>query len=157
TVSSFNGWRLQCTTAGGTTRLVVTNGGVLKLSTGVNTGNLRVGLAGGDNSADNIVDIFGTVDLTLGTGPLAGNNAVSLGQSGANAILYLRSGGLLVTRALFGLAPGNAEAHFMGGTLKAIANDAGFISGLTNAFIEDGGLVVDTTNFTVTIPQPLLA
>ncbi|MGC3958370.1 MAG: autotransporter-associated beta strand repeat-containing protein [Verrucomicrobiota bacterium] len=157
TVNSANGWRLQSMFSGGTTRLIVTNGGVLKISSGVNTGNLRIGLTGGDNSANNIVDISGTVDLTLTTGTLAGNNAVSLGQSGANAILYLRSGGLLVTRALFGLSPGNAEAHFMGGTMRAMANDSGFIAGLTNAYMDNGGLTIDTTNFTVTVPQALLA
>ncbi|HXI71503.1 MAG TPA: autotransporter-associated beta strand repeat-containing protein, partial [Verrucomicrobiae bacterium] len=157
TFNSFDGWRMQCLAAGATMRLVVTNGGTFNVTYGGNTGNLRVGLAGGDNSADQILDIAGTVNLTPTSAVVSGNNAVGLGFSGANDVLYLRSGGLLATRALVGGAPGNAEAHFMGGTMRAIANDTGFISGLTNAFVEDGGLSIDTTNFSVTVPQPLLA
>jgi autotransporter-associated beta strand protein len=152
-----DGWRVQNTLFSSTLRLAVTNGGVLNISAGHNTGNLRIGLTGGDNSADNILDLAGTLNLTPTNAAVNGNNAVSLGQSGANDILYLRSGGLLITRALYGLAPGNAEAHFLGGTMRAIANDTGFITGLTNAFMDDGGLIVDATNFSVTIPQPLLA
>jgi autotransporter-associated beta strand protein len=151
-----DGWRLQNTLPGSTIRLVVTNGGVLNACVSVNTGNLRLGLAGGDNSANNILDVAGTINLTPLTG-VAGNSAVNLGLSGANDILYLRPGGLLMTRSLFGSSPGNAEVHFMGGTIKAIANDTGFISGLTNAFMEDGGLTIDTTNFSVTASQALIA
>ncbi|EEF63395.1 beta strand repeat-containing protein [Pedosphaera parvula] len=154
--TNADGWRLQNTFPGSTMRLVVTNGGVLNVAVAGNTGNLRVGLAGGDNSADNILDISGTVDLTPSIA-VAGNNAVNLGASGVNDILYLRSGGLLKTRAVLGSAPANAEVHFMGGTLTAIVNDTGFIQGLTNTFMDNGGLTVDTSNFTVTVPQPLLA
>jgi fibronectin-binding autotransporter adhesin len=154
--SNADGWRLQNTFPGSTMRLVVTNGGVLNISTATNTGNLRIGLTGGDNSADNILDISGTLNLTPSTG-VAGNSAVNLGASGVNDILYLRSGGVLKTRAILGSAPANAEVHFMGGTLTAIANDTGFIQGLTNAFMENGGLTIDTTNFSVTASQPLVA
>jgi autotransporter-associated beta strand protein len=154
--TSGDGWRLQNTSPGTTIRLVVTNGGVFNVAVNFASGNLRVGLAGGDNSANNIVDLSGTLNMT----PLAGvgaNSAVNLGSSGANAILYLRSGGLLMTRAIYGSSPANAEVHFMGGTLKAIANEAGFIQGLTNAFVDEGGLTIDTTNFSVTAAQALVA
>jgi autotransporter-associated beta strand protein len=151
--TSSDGWRMQNLASGSAMRLAVTNGGVFNVTIGGNSGNLRVGLAGGDNSANNILDISGTVNLAPTNAAVNGNNAVSLGLSGANDILYLRSGGLLVTRALVGGSPANAEAHFMGGAIRAIAND----TGLTNAFMEDGGLTVDTTNFFVTISQPLLA
>jgi fibronectin-binding autotransporter adhesin len=152
-----NGWRLQNFFPGTDLHLIVTNGGVLLVANGNTTGNLRLGLTGGDNSANNILDISGTVSLLPATGTVNANNAVDLGQSGANDIVYLRAGGLLMTRAIVGQAAGNTEAHFMGGTMRAIASDPGFITGLTNAFVEDGGLIVDTTNFSVTIPQALLA
>lgn len=155
--TSLDGWRIQNTWPSTTIRLVVTNGGVFNVSSGTNTGNLRVGLAGGDSTANNILDIYGTVNMTPTTATVNGNNAVSLGLSGANDILYLRAGGRLLTRSLFGASPGNAEAHFMGGTLTAIANDSGLITGLTNAYMENGGLTIDTTNYSVTVPQPLLA
>jgi fibronectin-binding autotransporter adhesin len=151
---SLDGWRIQNTAASSTVRLIVTNGGTFTMN--ANTANLRVGLAGGDNSADNILDISGTVDLTPALG-LAGNNAVTLGLSGANDILNLRSDGLLLCRAISGNSPANTEAHFYGGTLTSLANESAFISGLTNAFMENGGLTVDTTNFNVTIAQALLA
>jgi fibronectin-binding autotransporter adhesin len=152
-----DGWRLQNTLAGSTIRTIITNGGVFNTTIAGNTGNLRVGLTAGDNSADNVLDISGTVNLAPQAAAVAGNNAVILGQSGANASLNLRSGGLLITRALFGNAPANSEAHFLGGTMRAIANDSGFIAGLTNAFMDNGGLTIDTTNFSVTVPQALLA
>ncbi|HEX4263422.1 MAG TPA: autotransporter-associated beta strand repeat-containing protein [Verrucomicrobiae bacterium] len=155
--TNSNGWRMQNFFPGTDLHLIVTNGGVLFVANGNSTGNLRVGLTGGDNSANNILDISGTVNLIPATAAVNANNAVDLGQSGANDIVYLRTGGLLMTRAIVGQAAGNTEAHFMGGTMRAIANDTGFIIGLTNAFVEDGGLIVDTTNFSVTIPQALLA
>jgi len=159
TVTTLDGWRVQSFSSA-TVRLVVTNGAVLNVSQTSLTGNLRVGFGTGDNTASNIVDISGTVNLTP-TGTVGGNNSVGLGQSGANDIMYLRSGGLLITRALFGqpndTTNSNSEVHFMGGTIRAMVDDAGFITGLTNAFMENGGLTIDSTNFTVTVAQPLLA
>ncbi len=157
TFNCFDGWRVQCMSAGATMRLAVTNGAVLNVAYGGNSGNLRVGLAGGDNSANNILDISGTVNLTPTSAALAGNNAVSLGLSGANDILYLRSGGLLITRAIFGGSPANTEVHFSGGTLTPIADELNFLVGITNAFMENGGLIVDTTNHNVTIAQAIQA
>lgn len=155
---SGNGWRLQNFFAGTAVHLVVTNGGLLRVAAFVNTGNLRIGLAGGDGTADNILDIAsGTVDMSPTNGIIS-NNGVSVGGGGANDVVYLRAGGLLITRSLFGASPaGTADAHFMGGTIRALANDTGFITGLTNAFMEDGGLTIDTTNFSVTVPQALIA
>ena len=155
--SNMDGWRLQNTVPSSTIRLIVTNGGVMNVAVSGNTGNMRVGLTAGDNSADNVLDVSGTLNTTPIAAAVTGNNAVILGQSGANAFLYLRPGGLLVTRALFGNAPAHSEAHFMGGTMRAIANEAGFIAGLTNAFMDNGGLTIDTTNFSVSVPQALLA
>lgn len=154
--TSGDGWRLENITPSSLMQLVVTNGGVFNVGVAFNTANLRVGLTGGDDSATNVLDISGTVNLTP-QGGVNGNSAVSLGESGASDILYLRQGGVLMARSLYGLSPSDDEAHFMGGTMRAIASDPGFIQGLTNAYMEDGGLTIDTTNFSVTASQPLLA
>ena len=153
-LDSLEGWRLQNYLSGTRLLFAVTNGGVFTMNT--NSGNLRVGLAGGDNTADNVLDIAGTVNLTPAL-PVAGNSAVTLGVSGANDLLNLRPGGLLICRAVSGNSPANTEVHFSGGTLMPIASEPAFLQGLTNAFMEDGGVTVDTTNFSVSISQALLA
>jgi len=159
TFTTADGWRMENTIPSSTLHLIITNGGVFHAAAFVTTGNLRVGLSGGDNTASNILDIVsGTVDLTPTNGIVSGNSAVNVGGSGADDVVYLRSGGLLVTRELYGSAPsGTSDAHFMGGTMRPITNDTAFIQGLTNAFMEDGGLTIDTTNFSVTVPQALVA
>ncbi|HEY9510753.1 MAG TPA: autotransporter-associated beta strand repeat-containing protein, partial [Verrucomicrobiae bacterium] len=141
---------------GTTLRLAITNGALLTITTG--SANFRIGQAGGDNSSGtmNIVDVSATIDLTPTAG-LTGNSAVIVGGSGDGDILNLLPGGNIITRAITGASAGNTEAHFDGGKLTAMNNQAAFINGLTNAFIENGGLTIDTTNASVTVPQALLA
>ncbi len=153
-LDSLEGWRIQNFGASSPIRLAITNGGVFTMSSV--TANLRVGLAGGDNATDNILDIAGTVNLTP-TVAVTGNSAVTLGLSGANDYLHLRAGSLLIARAITGSAPANNEAHFYGGTIMPLADESAFISGLNNAYLENGGLTVDTTNFNLIVPQSLLA
>lgn len=155
--NNSDGWRIENTVPSTTMRFVITNGGVFNSALSNNTGNIRVGQTGGDSSANNVLDISGTVSTAPVFATISGNNGVIMGISGANDYLYLRSGGLLATRSLSGNAPANSEAHFMGGTMRAIVNDPGFITGLTNAFMEDGGLIVDSSNYSITIPQALVA
>ncbi len=156
-----NGWRLANTDAGNPLHLVVTNGGIFTITT--TSANLKIGqsgITGSDGSAVNIVDVAGTINMTP-VGAVGANTAVILGQIGSLAVLNTYPGGNLITRAVVGSNSASSntvtEAHFRGGTLTAIANEPAFIQGLTNAFMETGGLTIDTTNFTVTVPQALLA
>ncbi|HEX7651930.1 MAG TPA: autotransporter-associated beta strand repeat-containing protein, partial [Verrucomicrobiae bacterium] len=157
-LNNGDGWRVTSAIPGSTMRLAITNGGTLHAGINFTSSNIRVGFAGGDNSANNILDVAGLLNVAPNS-PLTvnGNSAVSLGQSGANCYLYLRPGGRILARSLYGLTPANSEAHFLGGTLTAIANEPAFIANLTAAYMEDGGLTIDTTNYTVTVTQPLLA
>ncbi len=149
-LDSGDGWRLQNYFFGAALRFAVTNGGLFTLNR--DSANFRVGLNGGDNSSDNILDIAGTVSLYSATG----NGRVDMGQSGANDILNLRAGGRLICRSITSTSPGYTEVNLDGGTLAPIANEAAFMQGLTNAFVQNGGVSVDTTNFNITIAQPLL-
>lgn len=149
-----DGWRLQNDTPATTIHLVVTNGGTFTINTP--SANLRVGLGGGDNASDNILDVAGTVDMTPSPA-LSGNSAVMLGGSGANDVMNLLAGGNVIARAISGRSPGNTEVHFDGGTLTALGDETAFIAGLTNAFMENGGVTIDTVDHAVTIPQALLA
>ncbi len=150
TLQTGDGWRIMAI-AVPTVRLAITNNGVL-IMTNTASENIRVGYAGGDAGAENILDVGGTLSL-YGTGA---NGNVYMGQSGATATLNVRSGGTLICSAI---APGGAAvstANFYGGTLRPIYSSATYLQGLSNAYIWDG-LTVDTTNLNITIGQPLLA
>jgi len=149
-LASGNGWRMQNNFAGTTLLFAITNGGLFTLNR--DSANIKVGLAGGDASATNVFDISGTCLLYSATG----NGRVDLGASGAKDILNLRSGGLLSCRRITSTSPGDTEVNLDGGTLMPIADEAAFMEGLTNVFIQNGGVTVDTTNFNISISQPLL-
>lgn len=78
-----------------------------------------------------------------------------MGASSATATLNLRAGGLLVCDEIRNFGSASQVVNFYGGTLKAIANNASFMTGLTSANIYTG-LTVDTTNVNITIGQRLL-
>ncbi len=151
TLNDGDAWRMQALN-GVSLLLAVTNGGTLTI-TNAPAANLRVGFTGGDNSANNTLDIAGAIQM-FGTG---GNGSVFIGQSGATDTLNLRSGGTLICNAVnAGGGTAITTANFYGGTLTPIGNLTTFMQGLSNAYIWDG-LTVDTTNFSVTIAQPLQA
>ena len=69
---------------------------------------------------------------------------------------YNLNGGTLLTLNIASTIGINAVFNFNGGTLKAAANNTAFFHGLSGAYVRDGGAVIDTTNFNITIDQPLL-
>jgi autotransporter-associated beta strand protein len=143
-------WRMSALN-GTSLLLAVTNGGLLTI-TNAPAANLKVGYTGGDVTANNTLDIAGTVQL-FGTG---GNGSLLLGQSCANATVNLRSGGTLICNAVGPNGTAVTTANFYGGTLIPINSLTTFMQGLTNAYIWTG-LTVNTTNLNITIAQPLLA
>jgi autotransporter-associated beta strand protein len=52
--------------------------------------------------------------------------------------------------------PGESLLNFNGGTLRANAASTNFLGGLTNAFVLNGGAILDSSNYSITVTQPLL-
>ncbi len=150
-LESGDGWRMQDLIPGTALRFALTNGGLLTLTK--DTANFKVGLAAGDFTATNILDVAGTLSLYSGSG----NGRVDLGADSAKDVLILRAGGLVSCRRITSTSPGITEVDLDGGTLKPIADDAAFMQGLTNVYVLNGGVTVDTTNFNITIAQSLQA
>jgi autotransporter-associated beta strand protein len=103
----------------------------------------------------------GTVNLSGGTIDIAGPAGVNFGSTGAstgNGSFYL-NGGTLLTQQISKLATdpaASAALNFNGGTLKARAGNATFLTGLDAANVHNGGAVIDTNGFNITIDQPLV-
>ncbi|HEX7655265.1 MAG TPA: autotransporter-associated beta strand repeat-containing protein, partial [Verrucomicrobiae bacterium] len=66
---------------------------------------------------------------------------------------YDFNGGTLKTLSLLSSSGFNATVRFNGGRLVPLASSANFVSGLMEADIRNGGLIIDTTNFNVTLNQ----
>jgi autotransporter-associated beta strand protein len=135
------------------------NGGTLQLSantdirfaisgnTGTNVFNLNSGAV--TFYSDNATTVGGTgvVDLHQGTGTTVRNT------------FNLNGGTLTVFGIVSANTSGNRTLNFNGGTLKAVADNASFVSlnsGSATANIRSGGAIIDTAGFNVTIPQALL-
>jgi fibronectin-binding autotransporter adhesin len=119
-------------------------------------------------STDNHLGVRGNTTMTLsGAGVVnlpgliyahpstsGGTTTVNLGDgatfsNGTSGILVIGTGG--ITRA-----NGTANFNFNGGTLRASANNASFMSGLNAANILAGGAIIDTNGYNITIGQALL-
>jgi len=66
------------------------------------------------------------------------------------------NGGILNYKALSVTGTGKYTNNFNGGTLQAGTNSSAFLNSFTVANVRTGGAVIDTTNFNITIAQPLL-
>ena len=154
--------RANCNVASGVATLAITNGALVVLTNPVSV--LRAGNAtgGGNPTATNVIEVAGTLTFPR-PGTAYTDGKVLIGQSSARGILNLRSGGLLVARNIERDSSSSgtqfAEVNFDGGTLKPSAGDyvSTFLQGLTVANVLNGGAVIDTTNYNVTIAQPLTA
>ena len=121
--------------------------GVYNLSNGVLNAGSSVRVGG--NGTGTFNQFGGLFNATNGI------NLERLGGSGT----YNLNGGILSTLNVNTTSNVNTSTfNFNGGTLKAMTNTSSttFFQGLTGAFVRDGGAVIDTTNFTITIAQPLL-
>ena len=121
--------------------------GVYNMSGGTVTANagIRVGGTG-----------IGTLNQSGGTiNALQGINIARIaGSFGTNNL----NGGKLSTYNVSSSTGSNAIFNFNGGTLQAAFNPATpWMTGLSSANILAGGAIIDSSNFSVTITQPLLA
>jgi autotransporter-associated beta strand protein len=147
---------------GGNVNVLANN---LTIGTIAGTGNsAMVNLTGGTFAITNggtyvgeitpgILDVSGSAVLTNG-----GTLGVSFGNNNAAAsgILNLANGGTVVTPVVARRGGLFAILNFIGGTLKAKASSATFMTGLTSANVYGGGAVIDDGGNSITIAQPLL-
>lgn len=113
------------------------------------TGNLLI--IGEEATGSLTVSNAGTVNCLGG---------LSIGHTATGNGTVNLDGGQLVTRIVQspGAALGGSGTfNFNGGTLAANANNATFMTGLTVANVLAGGAVIDSTNYSITIAQPLVA
>ena len=127
--------------------------------------------------ANALVTVGGTSTLSL-TGVTQGNKAIAVGGKGTltiNAGLVNAgitgftvardtgsegtvnlNGGILASGSTLGGA-GTSTLSLNGGTLRADAASAAFLSGFTTANVNAAGAIIDTQAFAITVAQPLSA
>jgi fibronectin-binding autotransporter adhesin len=153
-----NNFRIICNTAGGTSRLLVTNGASVTVADSA-TSNFRFG-DGGAADVVNTLDLAGTLNVIAYPGV---NNKFQMGSAtdpaGQN-IMNLLPGGVLHVRQVLDSAPNSTSTfNFDGGTLSPNTNDFAntFMTNLDNCYILDRGAFIDTAGWNVSIPQVLQA
>ncbi len=168
--------------AGGTVETRLRNNGTWRIGGG---GNFRMGFSGA--AAGSMSQMFlesGTLELygsgtggnlyvseTAGATSVfnqngglvwfsgTGGNAVTIGTVANADGTYNLNGGVLWTGQIVQGSPAatNAVFNLNGGTLKPLANSTTFFQGVQSAFVKNGGVIIDTTNFNITIAQNLQA
>jgi len=105
-----------------------------------------------------IVAEEGTGTLTVsGSGVVDSAGGVSVGHAATGMGTVTLNGGRIIAPSVYAnVADSTATLNFNGGVLQARANNATFVNNLDLASVLAGGAIIDTTNFNVTIPQPLL-
>jgi hypothetical protein len=141
--------------AGGTGSIGVANiGGNATFTSIGTTGNSPGGIIVGERGHGEL-NVSGTANLTLGnTGLSVGPTAT---QNGWNGTANLLGGTVNTTHITKGLGTGTAYLNLNGGTVRATAASATFISGLDGAYIYSGGTTIDSNGFDVTVTQALNA
>jgi autotransporter-associated beta strand protein len=116
------------------------SGGTLTATAGIRVGGTGVGTLNQSG---------GTINALAGI-----NIARIVGSVGTNNL----NGGTLATYNVASSTGTNAVFNFNGGTLQAAFNPGTpWVSGLSQANLLAGGAVIDSSNYSVTISQPLLA
>ena len=106
-----------------------------------------------------IIGEDGTGTLTItNTGTVTSAGGISIGHTATGIGTVNLDGGTLMAPHIYqaGAAGASSTINLNGGVLAANANNADFMSGLGAANILARGAVIDTTNYSITIAQPLL-
>ena len=145
-----SGLRVKTAITNGLGVLVITNGGLVTLT----SGNMRIGDSGsGAAEATNRIEVVGGT-LTLASG------TINMGYNSQRAILNVRDGGVLQFQSLGeGASTGpisTSEINFDNATLKPTQGTGNFLSGIDEVFIHNGGVAFDTP-FNITVAQNFLA
>ena len=113
------------------------SGGTLSAAAGIRVGSAGQGTL---NQSGGMVD----ANLDVNIARLAGSSGT-----------YNLNGGTLRTTRVTSSTSVNATFNFNGGVLMPRQDTTTFVANLSQANVRDGGVVVDTTNFNVTISQSL--
>jgi autotransporter-associated beta strand protein len=95
----------------------------------------------------------GTFEQTGGT--VTASAGVDIATAPAATGTYNLDGGTLRTLNVVSSSAANSTMNFNGGLLVSIANNTAFMTNVAQVNIRNGGMVVDTTNFIVTISSTL--
>ena len=127
--------------------------GVMNLSGGTFTSTFGGVYVGGNAGAGvGILTVSGTASLTAGSAV-----GVTLGDIAGDTSILNLLGGTITTNVVVQGATGASSFNFNGGTLKASAATATFMTGLTHAYVYAGGGTIDDGGNAITIGQALLA
>jgi autotransporter-associated beta strand protein len=110
-----------------------------------NQGGFLVAEAGGG-----VLNMSGTAALNI-----SGARGLHVAINGGTGIVNL--GGGVLTTPLVQKGTSDGTLNFHGGTLRASAANANYMSGLTAAYVYGEGGTIDTNGNDITIAQPLLA
>lgn len=151
TVNQTGGTVIQSNTAVGTFAIGGRNSalgvGVYNQSGGtvIATAGIRVGGVG-----------TGTYNLSGGT--LIANGGINVARIAGSTGTFNLNGGLFQTLNIASSTGSNAVINLNGGTITPTTNaqTTTFFQGLSGAFIRNGGMIIDVTNLSLTVAQPLL-
>jgi hypothetical protein len=129
---------------GGNSAVATLAGGTTTISSGgVYVGEITPG----------VLTVMGNAQL-IASGALG----ISFGNAGQSATGILNlNGGTITTPRVQVQTSGASVFNFNGGTLKASASSATFMSGLTGTYVLAGGAIIDDGGYAITIPQALVA
>ncbi|HEU5431153.1 MAG TPA: hypothetical protein VFU81_05790, partial [Thermomicrobiales bacterium] len=119
-------------------------------STNGNSGG-RGGAFVGENGTGTM-NVMGTASVNL-----FGDANLVLGRTGTGSAGTVNLVGGALATAQVSKGAGSGTFNFNGGLLKALTNNASFMSGLSSANVYSGGARIDDGGFNVTAAQPLLA
>ncbi len=139
---------------GGATGILAVSGGAFNsINTTVNGGIVVGNHWTGSGTNNGTLTVSGTG--LVNTGASTAGNGIKLASGAASVGTVNLDGGAIET-AKVQKGAGTGTFNFNGGTLRATAANATYMTGLTNAFVKSGGAVIDTNSFDVTIGQALL-
>lgn len=120
---------------------------------GTGTYNLS---AGSVSAASAIrVGAAGTGTFNQSGGAVTASAGVDIASISGSTGVYNLDGGTLRTLNVMSSAGQNATLNFNGGLLIPIASSTAFMTNITQVNVRNGGLVLDTTNFNVTMASAL--
>ncbi len=144
--------------------ITLTSGGFNVLMAEFAPGNTTFNISGGvfnDSTGSTAVGYRGPSTVNLGGGAGTAQYITSQMQLGivagqGSGVLNLNTNGILTTNSLEPAA-GGGTVSFNGGTLQALSNTGGLLTGFSNGQVTAGtsGAIIDTQNFTATITAPI--
>jgi fibronectin-binding autotransporter adhesin len=120
---------------------------------GVGTYNLSAGTLSAASAIR--VGAAGTGTFNQSGGTVVASGGVDIASIAGASGTYNLDGGTLTTLNVVSSSAANSIMNFNGGLLIAGANNTAFLTNVVQVNVRNGGLIIDTTNFNVTISSVL--